>query len=276
MTWTLRTQTLSTDPMLIMGIVNVTPDSFSDGGLHADAQAAIDHGRRLVHEGADLIDVGGESSRPGADAVDTSEELGRVVPVVERLAADGVVVSVDTTKPAVARAALEAGAEVVNDITGLADPAMVELCRQYEAGVVIMHMQGTPRTMQIDPRYDDVVGEVAGFLADRAEQAIAAGIDPARICIDPGIGFGKTTEHNLELLAGTERFADLGYPVMIGASRKRFLEALLGRADPSERDAGTAGIAAVVATLGAAVFRTHNVRDVSDAAKVAAAIVSRG
>ncbi len=276
MTWALRTQTLSTDPMLLMGIVNVTPDSFSDGGLHADAQAAIDHGRRLVDEGADLVDVGGESSRPGADAVDTSEELGRVVPVVERLAADGVVVSVDTTKPLVARAALEAGAEIVNDITGLADPAMVELCRQYEAGVVIMHMQGTPRTMQNDPRYDDVVDEVAGFLADRAEQAIAAGIDPARICIDPGIGFGKTTEHNLELLAGTARFADLGYPVMIGASRKRFLEALLGRTEPSDRDAGTAGIAAVVATLGAAVFRTHNVPDVRDAARVAAAIVSRG
>ncbi len=276
MTWALRTQTLSTDPMLLMGIVNVTPDSFSDGGLHADTQAAIDHGRRLVDEGADLVDVGGESSRPGADAVDTSEELGRVVPVVERLAADGVVVSVDTTKPLVARAALEAGAEIVNDITGLADPAMVELCRQYEAGVVIMHMQGTPRTMQNDPRYDDVVDEVAGFLADRAEQAIAAGIDPARICIDPGIGFGKTTEHNLELLAGTARFADLGYPVMIGASRKRFLEALLGRTEPSDRDAGTAGIAAVVATLGAAVFRTHNVPDVRDAARVAAAIVSRG
>lgn len=276
MTWTLRTRTLSTERMLIMGVVNTTPDSFSDGGRHLDVSAAVEHGRRLVDEGADILDVGGESSRPGAEPVGLEEELARTLPVIERLVADGAVVSVDTTKPEVARLALSVGAEIVNDITALADPAMVSLCRREQPGVVLMHMRGTPRTMQIDPRYDDVVEDVVRFLSDRADAVIDGGVEASRLCVDPGIGFGKTVDHNLALLAATGRIADLGYPVLVGPSRKRFIGELLGRDQPEDRDAGTAGVAAVVATLGAAVFRTHNVPAVSDAAVLAAAIVKHG
>ncbi|MDH3249105.1 MAG: dihydropteroate synthase [Acidimicrobiia bacterium] len=276
MTWSLKTRTLSVERMLVMGVVNATPDSFSDGGAFLDPSGAIAHGRRLVNEGADIIDIGGESSRPGAEPVGLEEELARTIPVVERLAADGAVVSIDTTKSEVARVAIAAGAEIVNDITALSDPAMVSLCRREQPGVVLMHMRGTPRTMQADPRYDDVVEDVALFLAERAASVVEAGIDPSRICLDPGIGFGKTVDHNLALLAATARFVDLGYPVLVGASRKRFLGEILGRELPEERDAGTAGVAAVVATLGAAVFRAHNVPAVRDAALIATAIVRHG
>lgn len=260
-----------------MGILNVTPDSFSDGGRWDDASAAIAQGRALVRAGADLIDVGGESTRPGALAVSDDEEMDRVVPVVEALADDGVVVSVDTSKPSVARAAVAAGAEIVNDVTALGSPGMADYCAEAGVGVVLMHMQGTPRTMQADPRYDDVVVEVGAFLEERAGVAVGAGIAPERICVDPGIGFGKTVDHNLQLLAGLDALSAGRYPVLVGPSRKRFLRSVLERAaraqDPVQREMATTG--AVVAAImgGAAVVRVHEVVSVADAVAIADAIV---
>jgi dihydropteroate synthase len=252
----------------VMGIVNVTPDSFSDGGLYLDPADAIAHGRRLVEAGADVLDIGGESTRPGAAEVPVDEELARVVPVVEGLA--GVApISIDTTKAAVAEAAIDAGAGMVNDVTGLrGDPGMAGLCAERKVEVVIMHMLGTPRTMQKDPRYDDVVAEVLEFLLGQAEHAAAGGIERERIWIDPGIGFGKTVEHNLALLAATSRFASTGLPVLVGPSRKTFI----GKLDGSREDARLGGtIAACLEAMrgGAAMVRVHDVGAVRQAIRVA-------
>ncbi|HSQ37227.1 MAG TPA: dihydropteroate synthase [Acidimicrobiia bacterium] len=258
---------------LVMGALNVTPDSFSDGGLHADAGSAVARGLEMLDEGADLVDVGGESTRPGAEPVDAEEELRRVIPVVRSLAAAGAVISIDTFKAEVADAALAAGAAAVNDITALGDPGMAGVVASAGAGLVLMHMQGTPRTMQEDPRYEDVVAEVARFLAGRAAAAQAGGIDPACLCVDPGIGFGKGLEHNLALLRGIPDLAVLGHPVLVGASRKRFLAGILGTISPGERDAATSAAHVLAIAGGAAVIRVHNVVVGLQTARVADAIV---
>jgi dihydropteroate synthase len=272
--WRVRGRTLSTaEHTLVMGVLNVTPDSFSDGGAHVDAAAAVRHGLDLLAQGADLVDVGGESTRPGAGPVATGEEMRRVLPVVRALAATGAVVSVDTAKAEVAAAALEAGAAVVNDVTALGDPAMGAVVAAAGAGLVLMHMQGSPRTMQDDPHYADVLGEVAAFLAERSEGAQAAGVDVGAICLDPGIGFGKRLEHNLALLAGVPRLVALGYPVMVGASRKRFLAEILGATPPADRDAATTAAHVLAIAGGVAVIRTHNVVAGLQTARVADAIV---
>jgi dihydropteroate synthase len=276
-TWDLRTRALDTgDHTLVMGVVNPTPDSFSDGGRWTEPGAATRRGFRIWDEGADVIDVGGESTRPGAQPVNVDEELARVIPVVEALAAHGIVVSVDTSKPDVARAAIDAGAEIVNDVTGLGDPAMIELCAATGVGVVIMHMQGEPRTMQQDPTYGDVVADVADFLSDRTASAVDGGVERSRIVVDPGIGFGKTFEHNLALLANIGELGS-GRPVLIGASRKRFLGTILERAGrphaPDDRDTATAATVALAIAAGAALVRVHNVAGAVDAARTADAIV---
>jgi dihydropteroate synthase len=260
----------------IMGILNVTPDSFSDGGRYLDAAAAIEHGLMLAAEGAAIIDVGGESTRPGAVAVETAEELRRVVPVIEGLVAARVdaAISIDTSKLEVARAALDAGATFVNDVTAFrAAPGMAALVAARGAECALTHMQGEPRTMQHQPRYDDVVGEVREFLAARIAVALAAGIERERIVVDPGIGFGKTVAHNLELLDRLGELAVLGQPILIGTSRKSFLGALAGRRE-SDRLAGTIATNVIALLRGASVFRVHDVGPVHDALEVAAATVS--
>ena len=258
-----------------MGIVNVTPDSFSDGGLYLDADAALAHGRELAAAGADVLDVGGESTRPGADAVPAAEELRRVRPVVEALSAAGHTVSIDTSKASVAEAALDAGARIVNDVTALrGDPELAPLCAERGCDVVLMHMLGTPRTMQEDPRYGDVVEDVKAFLAERIEHAIAAGIGQERIWIDPGIGFGKTLEHNLELLARLGELRELGRPVIVGTSRKRFIGAITGR-EPDARIGGTVASNVLALANGADAFRVHDVAEVAEALRVAEALLGR-
>lgn len=262
--WRLRSVTLSTAAhTLIMGVLNVTPDSFSDGDPGLAPAAAVARGLAMWHEGADIIDVGGESTRPGADPVNVAEELERVVPVVTELAAAGVVVSVDTMKPEVAAAAIAAGAQAVNDVSGLRDPAMIATVATTGAGAVIMHMRGDPRTMQADTDYADVVAEVANYLAARAAQAAGAGVEASRICLDPGIGFGKSHMQNLEILNQCGAFATLGYPVLIGASRKGFLGSVLRAAGletvAAERDPATAATVAAAIIGGAAVVRVHDV-----------------
>jgi dihydropteroate synthase len=251
---------------LVMGIVNVTPDSFSDGGRHDDVEAAVAHGLALVADGADILDVGGESTRPFSEPVTAEEEWRRVGEVVRRLAREaGVPVSIDTSKAVVAARALEAGAEIVNDVTGLeGDPDMLRVARDAAAGVCAMHMQGTPQTMQVAPRYDDVVAEIHDSLRRRRDALVAAGIPLARICLDPGIGFGKTHAHNLALVAAAGRFLDLGAPILVGHSRKGFIgkaiERALGRpATVAERDAGTAAIACRLADAGIQIVRVHAV-----------------
>jgi len=269
--WQLRTRRLGlphpAGPLrrpLVMGIVNVTPDSFSDGGRFSDVDAAVAHGLALVAEGADLLDVGGESTRPFSAPVAAAEELRRVAEVVRQLAAEsGVPVSIDTSKAAVAARAVEFGAEIINDVTGLAgDPAMLAVARETATGVCVMHMRGTPQTMQRDPRYADVVSEIHDYLRQRRDAVVAAGIPLERICLDPGIGFGKTHAHNLQLVAHASRFLDLGCPLLVGHSRKGFigtlLETALGRpATEADRDAGTAGIACRLAAAGVHVIRVH-------------------
>lgn len=257
-----------------MGIVNVTPDSFSDGGRWLDPQAAIAHGRALAGEGADILDVGGESTRPGAAAVDAAEERRRVIPVVEALAADGLRVSIDTMKAEVAAAALDAGASFVNDVAALRDPGMLPLVAERGCDVCLVHMRGEPRTMQADPRYDDVVDDVRAFLATRAEVAVAAGVAPARIVVDPGIGFGKTVEHNLVLLDRLDELVALGFPVLIGTSRKSFLGTIAGR-DTADRLPGTIATNVLALERGASIFRVHDVAAVRDALEVAAATLAR-
>ena len=261
-----------------MGVVNVTPDSFSDGGLFLDSEAAIAHGVALAHQGADLLDVGGESTRPGAAAVSAEAERERVEPVIAALAAGdgpGIPVSIDTSKAAVAEAALDRGAAIVNDVTALrGDPELAALCADRGCEVVLMHMLGTPRTMQDDPRYDDVVDDVRAFLAERIEAAVAAGVDERRIWVDPGIGFGKTVEHNLELLRRLGELAELGRPIVIGTSRKRFIGAITGR-EVGDRLGGTIASNALALAAGADVFRVHDVAAMRQALDVAAVILGR-
>ena len=256
----------------VMGVLNVTPDSFSDGGVHFRTGDAVAAGRRMVAEGAALVDVGGESTRPGAEPVSVEEELRRIVPVLEGLA--GLTVSVDTTKAEVARVALELGAVLVNDVTALrADPDLAGVVADCGAYLCLMHMQGEPRTMQADPRYADVVAEVVAFLEQRLRFAVDAGVDEERICLDPGIGFGKTVEHNLELLRRLDAIAALGRPVLVGISRKSTLGRLLG--DPDARTGSTAASvsAAVLAfERGASILRVHDVREHVEALAVAAAL----
>src|SRR5690606_19038598 len=260
---------LRLDVARVMGIVNVTPDSFSDGGAHHTAQAAVAHGLQLAAEGADILDVGGESTRPGAGDVPLEEELRRVVPVVERLAREtGLPVSVDTSKPEVMRAAAQAGAGMINDVYALRRDGALEAAAALGVPVVLMHMLGEPRSMQDDPRYDDVVAEVHRFLAERIFAAEMAGIDKKRIAVDPGFGFGKTLDHNLALLAQLERFGELGVPVMAGLSRKRGIGTLTGREDPRERVHGSVAAALVAAQRGARLLRVHDVAATVDALKV--------
>jgi dihydropteroate synthase len=255
-----------------MGVVNVTPDSFSDGGLWLDHDDAVAHGRELVAEGAAILDIGGESTRPGADPVDAEEELRRVIPVLERLADSGAQLSIDTTKAAVARAALDAGATLVNDISALRfDADLAGVCADAGCDVCLMHMLGTPRTMQQDPRYGDVVAEVKAFLEERLAFAVGAGIAEERILLDPGIGFGKTVEHNLTLLARLDEIVALGRPVVVGTSRKSFLGKLTGRPQTRERPSGTVATNVLALERGAAVFRVHDVAANVEALTVAAA-----
>jgi dihydropteroate synthase len=257
----------------LMGVVNVTPDSFSDGGLYLDPEAAVAHGRELAAAGAEILDVGGESTRPGAEPVAAEEEMGRVVPVVEGLRGVECEISVDTSKAPVAAAALDAGATIVNDVTALrGDPEMAPLCAERGPTVVLMHMLGEPRTMQEDPRYDDVVAEVKAFLAERLTAAVAAGIAEERVWLDPGIGFGKTADHNIELLRRLGELHALGRPLVIGTSRKSFI----GRVDGSaagERLGGTIASSVLAAAEGAEVLRVHDVAEMRQALTVAAAIL---
>ena len=260
---------------LVMGIVNVTPDSFSDGGMLASTEEAVAHGVQLAAEGADILDVGGESTRPGAEAVPLDQELARVVPVVAGLheaAPTHVALSVDTRRPEVARAALDAGADIVNDVTAARDPAMFDAVRDSGAGLVLMHMLGEPKTMQDEPRYDDVVSEVRDFLAGRIGAAVAAGVPRDRLCVDPGLGFGKTLEHNLALLRAIAAFEQLRTPVLVGASRKRFIGELTGVDDPADRVEGTAGTVAWCAANGVDVVRVHDVRAMARVVRVVDAI----
>ena len=249
-----------------MGVLNVTPDSFSDGGVHLDPDVAADAARQMAHDGAAIVDVGGESTRPGSEGVSVEEELRRVVPVLERLAGE-VPISIDTSKAEVARRALVLGAELVNDVTALrGDAELAEVVAEAGAYVCLMHMLGEPRTMQEDPRYDDVVSDVRAFLEERVSFAVAAGIPEERICLDPGIGFGKTVEHNVELLSRLDELAAIGRPVLVGVSRKRYLGRLLG--DP-EATVGTlsASVAAAVAAVasGATIVRVHDVPETVEA-----------
>ena len=257
-----------------MGILNVTPDSFSDGGRWRTTEDAVQQGLALVAEGADILDIGGESTRPGAAEVPADEELQRVVPVIEALARQTPVpISVDTRKSAVARAALAAGASIVNDVTALGDPEMAAVVREAGAGVVLMHMRGTPETMQRAPQYTDVVEEVRACLAARIEAALAAGIGRGQILIDPGIGFGKTTAHNLALLGALEKFAELA-PVLVGASRKRFIGEITG-APMDGRLAGSLTVAVWSVMRGAAVLRVHDVAATCAAVRMAGALCGR-
>jgi len=259
---------------LVMGVLNVTPDSFSDGGQFLAFDAAVAHGVQMTVDGADLIDVGGESTRPGSEAVPAAVEVDRVVPVIRALSREGVVVSVDTSKAEVAAAAVAAGAVVINDVTALSDPEMASLAAAAGVGVVLMHMQGTPRTMQADPHYDDVVAEVTGFLVDRVAAAGAVGVERDRIALDPGVGFGKNLAHNLALLGrGVLQLAETGHPVLIGASRKSFLERILGSLPPEDRDLPTVAAHALAIANGAAIVRVHNVVMGTRSARVADAIV---
>jgi dihydropteroate synthase len=257
-----------------MGIVNVTPDSFSDGGLYLEPDAAVAHGERLAGEGASILDVGGESTRPGADPVPEDEEKRRVLPVVEALAGRVEArISIDTTKLGVARPALEAGAAVVNDVSAFrASPELAGLVADTGADCVLMHMLGEPRTMQEDPRYDDVVSDVRAFLEERLGFAVGEGVPEERVWLDPGIGFGKTVEHNLELLRRLDEIVDIGRPVVVGTSRKSFLGKLTGRSE-LERLAGTVATNVLALERGASVFRVHEVAPMVDALEVAAATV---
>jgi dihydropteroate synthase len=258
----------------IMGVVNVTPDSFSDGGRYLDPQAAIEQGRRLVHEGAQMLDVGGESTRPGADAVPVDEELRRVLPVVEGLATTGATISIDTSKAAVAAAALDAGAGYVNDVTAFrGDPGLAGLVAERGVDCCVMHMLGTPRTMQDDPRYDDVVSDVKAFLEERLAFAVAEGVAEERVMLDPGIGFGKTVAHNLELIRRLDEIVAIGRPVVFGVSRKSFLGKITGR-EPGDRAVATAAANVLALERGASVFRVHDVRETLDALAVAAATLA--
>lgn len=274
--WRLRRSELTLDRPRVLGIVNVTPDSFSDGGEHATVDAAVAHGMRLAEEGADALDVGGESTRPGAPEVSTEEELRRVLPVIERLARDtSLPISIDTSKPEVMRAAVAAGAGMINDVYALRREGALDTAAALGVPVILMHMLGEPRSMQAAPRYDDVVGEVHRFLAERLFAAEMAGISKKRLVIDPGFGFGKTLQHNLALLAQLERFTDLGVPMLAGLSRKKSIGELTGRDDPRERVFGSVAAHLVAAQRGALLLRVHDVAATVDALKVWAAIAAQ-
>jgi dihydropteroate synthase len=262
---------------LVMGILNVTPDSFSEDGRFFDPGEAVRHAAQMVSDGADVVDVGGESTRPGSEPVPADEEIRRVLPVIERIVEQNpdTPISIDTRKAAVADRALTAGATIVNDVSAGADPEMLDVVRKHDASIVLMHMKGEPKTMQEAPQYEDVVGEVHEFLRGRIEAAEFAGIDAERIAIDPGIGFGKSLEHNLELLRGIDAFLDLGRPVLVGPSRKRFIGTLLDVPE-DERVEGTIGAVAWLVSHGAHVVRVHDVREVVRAVRVIDAIVRAG
>lgn len=258
---------------LVMGILNVTPDSFSDGGRFLDADAAVGAGIAMAQAGAAIIDVGPESTRPGAAPVAADEQIRRAIPVIERLKkGGGAVISIDTRDPDVAAAALDAGAAMINDITALADERMARLAAERGTPVILMHMKGTPATMQKAPQYEDVVSEVLVLLLDRAERAQQFGIAAERIFIDPGIGFGKTAEHNLELLRNLDRFVASGYRVVLGTSRKRFIGGLTGKDVPAERVFGTAATVAIAAAAGVSIVRVHDVPEMVDVVRVANAL----
>lgn len=263
---------------LVMGVINVTPDSFSDGGSFADPGEAIDHGLRLAEEGAGILDIGGESTRPGAPSVPEEEELRRILPVVRGLAArTPTALSIDTSKAAVARAALDAGAEILNDVTALqGDPRMASVAAETGAGVVVMHMRGTPRTMQQNTDYNDVVREVAGFLRERTAGAVSAGIAVENLAVDPGIGFGKNPAQNIRLIAALPEFAAQGRPVVLGVSRKSFLAAAAGCPEMADRDAPTVALTSLGRELGARIFRVHDVRANAQALRMTEAILAAG
>jgi len=272
-----RNRRLSLDRPLIMGVLNVTPDSFSDGGLYRDVEVAVARAQQMVEEGADVVDIGGESSRPGADAVDSATELSRVLPVVKAISDHiSVPVSVDTTKASVARQVLDAGASLINDISALRfDPGMASVVAASGAAVVLMHMQGTPKTMQVAPHYNDVVDEVCSFLRERIRVARAAGISEDRIVIDPGFGFGKRLEDNLRLLAHLDALTDLGVPILAGVSRKGFIGQLLDR-PVDQRLIGTAAACAIAIWQGARLIRVHDVRPMRElVAMLSAAMAQR-
>ena len=276
MIWKTRRTTLDlTRRARVMGILNVTPDSFSDGGEHLELATALDHARRMIEEGAELIDIGGESTRPGAAVVPAEHEIARTVPVIAALRAewDGLI-SIDTTKAAVARAALAAGADIVNDVSGLlADPGMAGVCAASGCGVVVMHMQGTPQTMQAAPCYADVVAEVRAFFQERLATLTAAGIDPAALCFDPGIGFGKTLDHNLALLRALGEISVEGRPLLLGVSRKSFIGKILGTADLDAREWPTVAITSNAREQGVMLHRVHSVRPNMEALRMTEAIL---
>tara|TARA_R110002095_G_scaffold203734_2_gene185997 strand:+ start:100606 stop:101403 length:798 start_codon:yes stop_codon:yes gene_type:complete len=261
---------------LLMGILNVTPDSFSDGGEAINLDSAVYKGLQLVKNGADILDIGGESTRPGAELVSVEEELQRVIPAIEALSTQThVPISIDTTKAEVARQAIQAGAVIINDISGLTfDPAMIPLAAETKAGVICMHILGTPQTMQDHPEYEDVVSDLKTWFGERIQTLLSSGIEPERIVIDPGVGFGKTAEHNLEILSHIEEFKDLGYPVLIGHSRKRFLSKLLGRS-VEERLAGTVGVSIALADQSVDILRLHDVAANRDALSAWQAVSER-
>ena len=260
---------------VVMGILNVTPDSFSDGGRYDSRDAALEQARQMLAEGADIIDVGGESTRPGAAPVSADEEMARVIPVIEAVASGrAVIVSVDTSKPEVMREAVRAGAVMINDVNALRAPGALAVAAESTAAVCLMHMQGKPRTMQQDPVYDDVVGDIGSFLAGRVKAAVDAGISRDRLVIDPGFGFGKTLAHNLEILARLDHFAATGLPVMAGLSRKSMIGALLGDRPAGERLHGSVAAAVIAAIKGARILRVHDVAATADALKVAVAVMN--
>lgn len=272
--WKIRDGFVDLSGGALVGVLNVTPDSFSDGGMHVDPGEAITFGLRMVDDGARVVDVGGESTRPGAESVPADVETSRVVPVVEGLSSAGVVVSIDTSKPTVASAAIAAGARIVNDVTGFRAQKMIDVAAETGVGVVAMHMKGLPRTMQDDPVYDDVVGEVVKFLHERIESLVDGGVSRGSIAIDPGFGFGKTLAHNMELIARMNEILALGQPVLIGTSRKSSLAKITGVPDPLKRDGHTAVTTALCYERGVQLFRVHDVASSRDALSIVDAIVA--
>ncbi|MCX6962318.1 MAG: dihydropteroate synthase [Verrucomicrobia bacterium] len=259
----------------VMGIINATPDSFSDGGSFLDPQAALAHGLQMVAEGAEILDIGGESTRPGAQSVEADEEIRRVLPIIQALRRESpVLLSIDTSKAAVAQAALDAGADIINDVTGLrGDSEMPALAASSKAGIVIMHMQGEPRTMQLAPTYDDVVEEVGNFFRQAVARSVACGIDPMRIALDPGIGFGKTPEHNRRLLAELSAFLEFGRPLLVGASRKSFLGWLAGSSAMDDRFWPGVALTSLCRERGARILRVHDVKPHTEALRMTEAIL---
>jgi len=271
--WQCRDRVLDLSRPVVMGVLNVTPDSFSDGGRFREGDAALAHARRMIEEGAAIVDIGGESTRPGASPAGADEEMARVLPVIERLRSEsGVFISVDTSKPEVIRAAVAAGADIVNDVRALQEPGALEAAVGSGAGVCLMHMQGEPRTMQDAPHYEDVVEDVGGFLAARIRVCRDAGIEAARLAVDPGFGFGKNLQHNLTLLGRLETLEVLGLPIAVGLSRKSMLARLTGRG-VDERLAGSVALAAIAVIHGARIVRAHDVAATVDAVRVAAAVI---